>query len=41
LLDGDSHSYLNQHPHFTPDKQFLNAAGKFGIAELITQAKQA
>ena len=41
LLDGDSHSYINQHPHFTPDKQFLNAAGKFGIAELITQAKQA
>ncbi len=41
LLDGDSHSYLNQHPHFTPDKQFLNSAGKFGIAELITQAKQA
>jgi Animal haem peroxidase len=41
LLDGDSHSYLNQHSHFQPEKEFLNAAGKFGIAELITQAKQA
>ena len=41
LLDGDSSSYLNQHSHFQPEKDFLNAAGKFGIAELLTQAKQA
>ena len=39
LLIGDSHSYLSQYPHFKPEKTFLNAAGKFGMAELLTQAR--
>jgi hypothetical protein len=39
LLIGDSHSYLSQHSQFKPEAAFLNAAGKFGIAELLTQAK--
>ena len=38
LLIGDSHSYLSQHPQFTPEQTFMKD-GKFGIAELLTQAK--
>lgn len=38
LLLGDSHSYLNRDPLWTPKKKFLNKDKKFGMAELIKQA---
>ena len=41
LLAGDSHSYLNQDPFWAPEKTFLSKDGKFGIAELLSQAKLA
>ncbi len=40
LLWGDSHSYISQHPFFEPIPSFLRN-GKFGITELISQAKLA
>jgi hypothetical protein len=40
LLLGDQHSFLNQDPNFRPRKDFTRS-GKFGMAELITQAMQA
>jgi hypothetical protein len=40
LLIGDSHSYLSQHADWHPEKAFLRN-GKFGITELISQAKEA
>jgi Animal haem peroxidase len=39
LLYGDSHSYLRQHPCWKPIPEFCRE-GRFGIAELILQAKQ-
>lgn len=41
LLLGDSHSYLKQAPDWTPRADFLSPDKKFGMAELIKQAKQA
>lgn len=38
LLLGDSHSFLNQDPFWTPNPAFLNKDKKFGFAELIKQA---
>jgi hypothetical protein len=40
MLLGDSHSFLSQAPSWKPDPAFTNE-GKFGIAELIEQAKRA
>jgi hypothetical protein len=39
LLYGDSHSYLRQYPDWKPIPEFCRE-GRFGIAELILQAKQ-
>jgi len=36
----DKHSFLNADPAFQPNAKFVNAAGQFGIAELIKQAIQ-
>jgi hypothetical protein len=36
---GDSHSYLSQDPDWTPKDMMKN--GKFGIVELLNEAKQA
>jgi hypothetical protein len=41
LMMQDSHSFLRQDPLWTPLPEFRNAAGIFGIAELLTQAMQA
>jgi hypothetical protein len=41
LMMADSHSYLRQDPTFTPVKDFCNASGKFGIADLLKQATKA
>ena len=41
LMWYDPHSFLRQHDCFTPRKDFQNAHGEFGIAELIAQALQA
>lgn len=41
LLAGDGHSYLNQDPFFIPEESFLDKDGKFGMAELLGQAKLA
>ncbi|MDX2030214.1 MAG: heme peroxidase family protein [Blastocatellia bacterium] len=41
LLLGDGHSFLRQDPGWTPEKSFLNKDGKFGMAELIKQARKA
>lgn len=41
LLLGDSHSFLQQQPDWTPNPAFLNKDKKFGIAELIKQAIKA
>jgi len=38
LLLGDSHSFLQQAPDWTPEPSFLNKDKKFGMAELIKQA---
>jgi hypothetical protein len=35
------HSYLRQDPTFRPVKEFCNATGKFGIADLLKQAMKA
>ena len=40
LLWGDSYSYLQQHPGWRPFDEFTRD-GKFGIAELILQAREA
>jgi hypothetical protein len=40
MLLGDSHSFLSQAPSWKPDPAFTSE-GKFGIAELIEQAKRA
>jgi Animal haem peroxidase len=40
LLLGDKHSFLSQDPCWTPRKDFTRD-GKFGMAELLDQAKQA
>jgi hypothetical protein len=40
LLVGDSHSFLSQYPNWKPKEEFLKD-GKFGIADLITQATKA
>jgi Animal haem peroxidase len=40
LMLQDSHSYLRQHPGFTPLKEFLSAAGEFKMADLLRQARQ-
>jgi hypothetical protein len=40
LMFGDAGSVLN-HPTWTPHVDFLNKKGKFGMAELITQAQKA
>ena len=37
----DSHSYLRQDPNWKPIPEFCNAEGKFGIADLLTQATKA
>jgi len=36
----DSHSYIRQHPAFTPLKEFLSDAGEFRMADLLRQARQ-
>jgi hypothetical protein len=41
LLLGDSHSFLNQHPHWRPLAVLSEKDGTFGIAQLIAQAMQA
>jgi hypothetical protein len=41
LMMADSHSYFRQDPGWTPLEEFSNADGKFGIAELLTQATKA
>jgi hypothetical protein len=41
LMMADSHSYLRQEPCWRPIPEFCNAAGDFGIAELLTQAMKA
>ena len=41
LLLGDQHSFLSQYPSWTPIEAFTNDEGKFGMAELIKQAKEA
>ena len=41
LMLNDSHSYLSQDPNWEPRSDFLNAAGEFGIAELLGQALKA
>lgn len=41
LLYEDSHSYVRQHPNFTPIKEFLSDAGEFKMADLLRQARQA
>ena len=41
LMLHDSHSFLRQAPSWKPRADFVNAGGKFGIAELIGQALQA
>jgi hypothetical protein len=42
LMIHDPHSFLRQDPRWQPLKDFRNSAsGKFGMAELITQAMQA
>jgi hypothetical protein len=38
LMLGDSHSFLQQAPEWTPDPSFLNQDRKFGMAELIKRA---
>jgi len=40
LIMADSHSYLRQDPLWTPIPEFMRA-GKFGIAEMLTQAATA
>ena len=41
LMWKDKLSFLNQKACWTPRSDFVNKAGDFGIAELITQAMQA
>jgi len=40
LMLEDSHSYIRQHPTFTPLKEFLSDAGEFRMADLLRQARQ-
>ena len=41
LLLGDSHSYLSQFPNWKPNTDFITTEGKFGIRQLIDEAKKA
>jgi hypothetical protein len=41
ILTGDSHAYLRQDPHFTPNAAFQSASGQFNMIDLLKAARAA